>query len=105
VGALAPAGERGEKMSDYWSAEYKAGILDELKTANDANEYLSEQLAAAIARADAVEADAERLAEAANAAIDAIIELEPWWEPDNERAELRKLRAALTAHNALRGDK
>jgi hypothetical protein len=48
-------------MSDIWSAEYKATILDELRTANDANEYLSDQLAAATARAESAEARAAEL--------------------------------------------
>jgi len=42
-------------MSDIWSAEYKAVVLDDLQIANDANEYLSGKLAAAIARAEAAD--------------------------------------------------
>jgi CRISPR/Cas system-associated protein Cas10 (large subunit of type III CRISPR-Cas system) len=52
-------------MSDIWSAEYKANILDELQTANDANEYLNDKLTAVTARAerDALRAAVEAVPE------------------------------------------
>lgn len=96
-------------MSDYWSTEYKAGILDELKTANDANECLSEHLAAANARADTAEADADRLAEAAAycaKALEKLDEFKPYPACANPFAEVIIMaKRALAAHDALKGGK
>jgi hypothetical protein len=88
-------------MSDIWSAEYKATILDELQTANDANEYLGDKLTAATARAVVAEADAERLAEPLAEMLEA-------WDDYEMLAALasetqNKARVALAAHDAAKG--
>lgn len=105
-------------MSDIWSAEYKATILDELKTANDANEYLNDQLAAATARAESAESELREykrlygnsIKEATNQAAKAdTAEADAAkWREDSERLAGRLRGAEQTirnlGHGALTGD-
>jgi len=44
------------------------------------------------------------LAKAAQAAIEQIVEMEPHWEPENERPTLRMLRAALAPFEEVEDD-
>ena len=72
-----------------------ADLLRENERALTRIRQLEQELAVCQADRDRARDAGERLAGACEAAIHCIIELEPWYEHDNERPTMSKLREAL----------